>query len=310
MVGISTLYVANLAGAAEMTAAISGLPVEGVEIDYRIKASVLRDLVALLREARIPVLSLHHPVPLPDDATPDAASGDRLSLSSPGREEREAALKAALGSLQLASDLEAAAVVFHLGSVAELEPLWAELRRHFEQEMVDSEEAAGFRAEAVSRRQELAGPYVERAMLALEKLLVPAERLGVRIGLEVRYHFHEVPSPAEIARILDTFRGAAIGYWHDTGHAEVQERVGFLSHRAMLERFASELLGAHLHDVRGLTEHLCPGEGTIDFPTLAPLLAKTPIKILEVLPAPRERALEGLSLLREAGVIGSPGRSG
>jgi sugar phosphate isomerase/epimerase len=301
---VSTAYIAQLDGPAEMVRALAALPIEGVEIDYRLKGRTLKELLPLLKAAGLPVVSLHHPVPLPNDLELLAASADRLSLSSPIRDEREAGLRAAQRTLELASDLEAAVVVFHLGTIAELEPLWPDFRRHYLEKIVDSEEAAEFRAEAVERRRELAQPFVERAMLALDKLLPRAERLGVRIALENRYHFHEVPSPLEIEIILETFRGGNIGYWHDTGHAAVQERVGFAQQRALLEVFGGSLLGVHLHDVRDLDDHLSPGAGTLDWPALAPLLSKAPIKVLEVFPpAPPEQVAEGIALLHETGVL-------
>jgi sugar phosphate isomerase/epimerase len=301
---VSTAYVAQLDGATEMVRALSALDVSGVEIDYRLKRRTLKELLPLLKAAGLAVVSLHHPVPLPNDLELSAASADRLSLSSPNRDEREAGLRAAQRTLELASDLEAGAVVFHLGTIAELEPLWPDFRRHYLEKIVASEEAAEFRAEAVERRRELAQPLVERALRALDKLLPRAERLGVRVAIENRYHFHEVPSPLEIEIILDTFRGGNIGYWHDTGHAAVQERVGFAQQRALLEIFGGSLLGVHLHDVRDLDDHLSPGAGTLDWPALAPLLAKAPLKVLEVYPpVPPEQVTEGIALLHETGVV-------
>jgi len=301
-IALSTAYVADLASAPEMAAALTNLDIGGVEIDYRLKERDLKALVPILRAANLPITSLHHPVPLPDDYPPALASGDRLSLASPWKDEREASINLARRTLEWASDLEAAAAVFHLGTVADIEPLWAEFRRLYFDKLVDSAEAASWRAEAVERRRELAAPYVDRAMLALERLFQPAERLGVTIALEVRYHFHEVPSPAEMLRIFETFRGAPLGYWHDTGHAEVQERVGFLSHRAQLERFGDHLVGAHLHDIRELTDHLPPGQGTLDFAALADLLAAAPLKVIEAWPAPRRQVAQSIALLREAGI--------
>lgn len=301
---LSTAYVAQLEGPAGMARALAALPVAGVELDYRLKAATLKGLLPLLKSAGLPVVSLHHPVPLPDDLPLEAASGERLSLASPDRAEREAGLAAARRTLELASDLEAGVVVFHLGSIGELAPLWDELRRHHQEGMVEGEEAAQFRAEAVERRAELAGPYLERALTGLDRLMGPAERLGVKVAVEVRYHFHEVPSPKEIERILSELRGAPIGYWHDTGHAEAQERVGFFGHRAMLEYFQDALLGVHLHDIDGLRDHLPPGAGSLDWAGLAPLLAKAPLKVLEVHPpAILEQVREAVSVLHEAKVL-------
>jgi len=41
----------------------------------------------------------------------------------------------------------------------------------------------------------------------------------VLLGLENRYHDHELPGPDDFKVIFDKFKGAPVGYWHDTGHA-------------------------------------------------------------------------------------------
>ncbi|MFH0810353.1 MAG: TIM barrel protein [Pseudomonadota bacterium] len=285
-----------------MARALASLGVGGVEIEYRLKEHLLRALLPLLRAADLKVVSLHHPVPLAEGAPPRAASGDYLALSSPSPTDRKAGIAAATRSLEFASSLEAGVVVFHLGWIPEVEPFWAGFRRLYQDNMTDSEEAARLRAEAVERRSGLVGPYLDRAMLSLDKLLGRAERLGVKIALENRYYFHEVPSVNETAAILDAFRGAPVGYWHDVGHASTQERIGFASQRAVLERFQDHLLGVHLHDAQGLDDHLPPGAGTLDFAALSKPLAAAPLKVLEVRPAPPEQMTEAVALLRDVGI--------
>jgi hypothetical protein len=41
-----------------------------------------------------------------------------------------------------------------------------------------------------------------------------------------------------------------VSYWHDVGHAEVQQRLGFASHEGWLSQFKDRMVGVHLHDIR------------------------------------------------------------
>ena len=51
-----------------------------------------------------------------------------------------------------------------------------------------------------------------------------------------------------------------------------------------LERFRDRLLGFHLHDARGLDDHLAPGEGQLDFARFAPYAGDGVALVLEVHP--------------------------
>jgi sugar phosphate isomerase/epimerase len=66
---------------------------------------------------------------------------------------------------------------------------------------------------------------------------------------------------------LNTFPAdTPVGYWHDTGHADIKEGMGLLRHREHLAQMAPWLLGFHLHDVNAQgQDHQTIGEGHIDF---------------------------------------------
>jgi sugar phosphate isomerase/epimerase len=137
---------------------------------------------------------------------------------------------------------------------------------------------------------------------SLEKLLPEAERRGIRLGIENRYYFHEIPDFEEIGMILGRFRSENIGYWHDVGHAQVQEYTGIARQRELLEAYGDDLIGVHLHDADGLDDHLAPGQGDVDFGALRLFLRPTHIKILEVHPKVRKRNLiAGIRFIRALG---------
>jgi sugar phosphate isomerase/epimerase len=60
------------------------------------------------------------------------------------------------------------------------------------------------------------------------------------------------------------------------------------------------MIGIHLHDVRGLDDHLSPGQGEIHFEQVMPFMKSVPIKILEVhSKVERQALLEGVQFIKE-----------
>ena len=157
------------------------------------------------------------------------------------------------------------------------------------------------------RRKELRQGHLDAVFSSLETLLPEAERRGIRLGLENRYYFQEIPDFEEIGMILGRFRSKNMGYWHDVGHAQVQEHMGIARQRELLEAYGDDLIGVHLHDAVGLDDHLAPGQGDVDFDELRPFLKPTHIKILEVHPrVPKKNLMEGIRFIRDLGLDGDP----
>src|SRR5665213_3329505 len=60
--------------------------------------------------------------------------------------------------------------------------------------------------------------------------------------------------------LLDGLSLEQAGYWHDVGHAEVLDRLGFIDRHDWLDTLGSRCIGAHLHDVSGIGDHSAPGD--------------------------------------------------
>ena len=85
---------------------------------------------------------------------------------------------------------------------------------------------------------------------SVNEMLDYAAQKGIKLGFENREKFEELPLDADYPEFLAGLPATApVGYWHDTGHADIKEGMGLLQHRAHLEKLAPRTLGFHLHDV-------------------------------------------------------------
>ncbi len=145
------------------------------------------------------------------------------------------------------------------------------------------------------------GPYLESVFLSLDQLSRVGEKRGIILGVENRYHYHEIPDFEEIGLILERFSGRSIRYWHDTGHAHVLESLGILEPGSLLTSYAPFSAGIHIHDAIGTDDHWAPGKGEVDFTGTADWLRAAPIKILEV-HGNRIELIKGRDMLKRIGI--------
>jgi sugar phosphate isomerase/epimerase len=110
-------------------------------------------------------------------------------------------------------------------------------------------------------------PFWEQVKSSINEILDYAKQKNVKLGFENREKFEELPLDADYADFLATFAAdAPVGYWHDTGHADIKEGMGMLNHREHLTKNAPRAIGFHLHDVSADGhDHQPIGEGHIDF---------------------------------------------
>ena len=290
MISLSTSVISDKRSAADFVAFMQGLgDLEidlGFELGYHLEEELLGELVPLLRANSIPISSIHHVCPRPPAGrvppwTDNSAS--KLTLHQ-DREIREIAVALGMRTLELANELEAPAVVFHLGRLDMDNPM-PEVRRELERQDFDEEQYAEFLEGMRARRAEAAAPGLDHACRALDKWLRRAEALGVAIGAETPYHYHELPDFDEVGLLLAEFDGAPLGYWHDTGHAEVHRYLKLQpEENDWLAAYRDRLVGVHIHQCEGYRDHHPPAEGQIDLARLRKYLKPETIKVVELVP--------------------------
>jgi sugar phosphate isomerase/epimerase len=116
----------------------------------------------------------------------------------------------------------------------------------------------------------------------------------------------EFPSPDELGILLALAGSDQIGFIYDVGHAQTLDRLGFYRHEEWLKRFAPRIIGTHLHDVIGTTDHCAPGLGDMDFSMVAAYLPENAFRTCEfqTFNSP-EQVKAGLKVLIERGCIKS-----
>jgi len=234
---------------------------DALEVSHSTSEAGLRECVS---GGVLPVQSLHAPTPFL--TTRRGIANSALNLAALDADERAEAVAATLQTVAFAADAGARFVVVHLGHMAG-GPRTQErqLRTLFTGGQIDGDEAARLQAQAQAARAEAVPAHLDAARRSLAELVAVAGPRGVAIGLENRLHFHEMPAPEEMVTLLADYPSSEAGYWHDVGHAEVWSRLGFAPHVRWFELLRSRLIGCHLHDVRGITDHRAPGNGTVDW---------------------------------------------
>jgi sugar phosphate isomerase/epimerase len=272
---------------------------EYAELSHGIRISLLPGILEAVDAGVIRISSLHNFCPLPIGYS--HAAPNIYKFTSLDSRERENAVRHTLRTIEVAERVKASLVVLHYGSVRmdDYTDRLADLLELGEKDSPKYEKLCAELRQTLERRK---APHIEAAREPMDRIARAAEASGIKLGVENREALEELPIDNEIEALLEQVNRPIVGYWHDTGHAQIKDNLGFINHVGHLEGLASRLHGFHIHDVRfPAMDHCPPGTGMIDFAALRHCVAPDHIRVLELNPAvPAPEVLRGLQYIQKA----------
>jgi len=246
--------------------------------------------------------SVHEPCPA-DISTERLKAQDWL-ISATDEDNRRQGVTVVKRSIDLAKALNASVVVVHSGLIYEDQSIEVDLRRLFRAGQTASQAYLDIKNHLIDLRAELAGPHLEAVKKSLAELIEYAGLSGIRLGLENRYHYFDIPTLDEMEILLSLAGADQLGFIYDVGHAQALDRLGFYPHEAWWQQYATRIIGVHLHDVVGVDDHYAPGLGEVDFEQVATYLPDRAFRTCELRPASTPKEIEaGLKYLVKKGCI-------
>ncbi len=212
---------------------------------------------------------VHNYFPSPVEVMIDAP--DAYEFTSHRPFDRERAMAMSLRTLELAAEFQAQYLVLHMGSVPMPSRKWTKPLTVTVSE--GGQHCASFIKDKLAfvRKREKIGPlYYHRAIEALTTLAERAAELGVKLAIESRSRFEDMPTEREMLALQAQFaEHPAVGYWHDFGHVQLKHNLGLLDHEEWLEKISPHLIGGHVHDVQWpARDHRTPFSGMLDYAAL------------------------------------------
>ncbi len=159
-----------------------------------------------------------------------------------GPRERELAQRYTIKTIEFAARVKAPAVVLHSGSI-EMKDYTDKLLDLAGRGEKETPKYAKLCAELDEKREAKKGPFVERVNELLKKLLPVAESQGIQLGIENRQALEELPIESDFQFLFRELPSPNLVYWHDTGHAQIKENLGFIRHAMHLESLRDRLVG-------------------------------------------------------------------
>ncbi len=250
-----------------------------LELDVHVTQSMIVEIQRMVDHHAVNISSLHNFCPLPKGVRSEDTNRTPFSLSSLDESMRSRAVEQTKNTIDWAVRLGSSLVVLHTGSV-DMERRQRDALRYLGANY--HVQAAQIVAEDLEKRESICMPYVDAVIASLHELSAYAEASGVRLGLETRYYYIEIPSFDEFQLIFDSVPSPSLGFWYDSGHVHVQEALGIVGKGEYLRRYGDRLIGMHAHNAVVGSDHRAIGRGEIDFAEIMPYIRPDAQIVMEI----------------------------
>lgn len=264
---------------------------EYVELSHGTRIVLVEGILRAVEEGIIKVASTHNFCPLPTGI--NHAAPNLYEPSVRQRQEHDQWLRHTKRSIEFTKRVGGSLMVTHLGSVHFFWTNPARKIRHYrkahpELDVLEDRTYRRILEKACHKLRNRMPAYWDQVLASLEEIREFAHEHGVKIACENREKFQELPVDADFPAFLEGMEqedgSSHCGYWHDTGHAALKEKMGLVDHRQHLEDNADRLLGFHLHDVADTDDHQPIGYGDIDFEMISSFWRPEHLLTLELSP--------------------------
>lgn len=210
-----------------------------------------------------------------------------MLLGFADREKRKRAVDLLVRSAEYADRFGGEAVVVHPGEVPFPGDISGELEQLYGGQGKNSEAYRRKWAELLERREAYSAGYVQTIIESLDEVCnrAASKGLNVRFGIETRSKPQQIPTLAEAKTIISALQGAPVGIWYDTGHAIMMDRLGLYDSIGEMEGLMDDIVGVHIHETIGLSDHWCPyvNSGNPDFyDAYLPMIERAQVKVYEL----------------------------
>ncbi len=276
---------------------IRDLGFEYAELSHGVRQALVPGILEAVNAGEIKISSLHNFCPLPLGV--NNAAPNLYEFSDERERQRELAIKHTLKTFEFAERVKAPLIVLHLGSI-EMKDYTGKLSEMLERDEKNSPKYEKLCTEVSKVREIKKEKFFELTKETLRKILPEAEKRGLKLGCENRQALEEIPVESDFQFLFREISSPNLVYWHDCGHAQIKENLGFINHRLHLESLREKLFGFHVHDVQfPARDHAAPGTGTVDFAALKPFVKPEHVKVFELSPSlPTEAIKCGIAHLK------------
>ncbi len=283
---------------------ILALGFDALELGYHTTEELAAGVLRRVQSGAVRVDSIHAYCPVPVGAP--HGYPELYLLASLDEDERAMASILIGRTLTFAASMGARAVVLHAGRIF-LNSFFGELHTRTlvgalaEEGALEGPRYQRLLAKALRRRTARVSKYYDGFCLSLDALLPKFEKAGVVLCLENLPSVEAFPDEQEMLMLKRRFDTPSLAYWHDMGHGQVRENLGWIRHEETARELLPVTRGIHIHDALPLmSDHLPPGKGMIDFAAFAFYGADEVIKVFE--PSPEvtpDELRESLQFVRE-----------
>jgi sugar phosphate isomerase/epimerase len=252
-----------------MIGEIVALGFSNIELSHGMTVAKLPGIRKAYADGLFTCSGVHNYFPSPVEVMIDAP--DAYEYTSHRPFERQRAMDMTFRTLDIAAEFKAHYLVLHMGSVPLptkkwTKPLTAMVAAGEQNTPAYVKEKIAF----VKKREKIAPLYFNRAIESLEQIAEKAKEYGIKLAVESRSRFEDMPNEREMVKLQEHFKDNEwVGYWHDFGHVQLKHNLGLLDHQEWLEKMAPYIIGGHVHDVEWpARDHRTPFSGTLDYQAL------------------------------------------